>query len=101
VSATYDFSLKVLLNIKNKDVHLRMKQNEMITLTKKEIDHVNDSLKWGEKKVICIELGLKYSALSRYLKAIPSYNIKRKCFDAEYKMPLHVYNTIINFINNK
>jgi hypothetical protein len=78
-----------------------MKQHEMITLTDKEINHIKHSLAWGEKKVVAINLGIKYSALSRYLKAIPTYNIKTKKFDVSYRMPLHVYNAIIQFINNK
>ena len=78
-----------------------MKQSEIITVSEKQVAHINHSLAWGEKKIVCIELGLKYSALSRYLKAIPKYNISTKKFDVAYRMPLHVYNTIINFINNK
>jgi hypothetical protein len=73
----------------------------MKTLDKKEIKHINNSLAWGDKKVIAIELGILQPALSRYLKPKAIYNIGLKRFEDKYVMPDDVYNAIINYINNK
>lgn len=78
-----------------------MKQHEMISLTDKEIKHIKLSLAHGDNKIIALQLGIKSPAFSRYLKAIPKYNITTKKFDVSYRMPQHVYNAIINHINNK
>ncbi len=74
---------------------------EMIKLQNKDIKRIQDSLKYGDKKMIAIELGIKQSTLSMILRPRVLLNAETDRYETVYSMPKHAYEVINQYIQNK
>lgn len=60
--------------------------------TQSQIDAIHNNLPYSTKQAAAKHVGILLPALSRYL------NLKK---DGQYRMPEHIYNKIVEFINLK